>query len=182
LPREVAEPPSLTVSKTRLDIVLGNLMQVTLLSAESSSARRSPEVPASLTKSVNPAGCSFLAKPCYHHFFLQPPQTYNKEGAQLKAICRGQVAMGREEGQDGELGKSFLLLSLLLQARRWWDGRSGSDCALWKLLLPLSPTSLLTPNFPPAVTAAWSWQDTGGRSSLHSKSPFLQAKHTAGHL
>lgn len=38
------------------------------------------------------------------------------------------------------------------------------------------------PNFPPAVTAAWSWQAAGGCSSLHSKSPFLQAKHTACHL
>ena len=95
-PREVVEPPSLEVLKTRLDMVLGNLIKVTLLSAEGSSARWSPEVPANLRESVDPTGCPFLAKTCYHHFILQQPETYNREGAQLNTICRWQVAMGRE--------------------------------------------------------------------------------------
>lgn len=62
----------------------------------------------------------------------------------------------------------------------------GKKIGQW--LLPMKPAiSSLShvssnPNFPPAVTAAQSWQDAGGCSSLHGKSPFLQAKHTACHL
>lgn len=59
----VVEPPSLEILRIRLDVVMGNLTKVILLSAEGSSARWSPEVPANLRESVDPTGHPFLERP-----------------------------------------------------------------------------------------------------------------------
>lgn len=86
----------------------------------------------------------------------------------MKAISQGHETMGRGQGQD--------------ESRVAGERVVGRQTVPMEAALACSPAPLLTSNFPPAVTASQSWQDTRGCSSLHSKSPFLQSKHTACHL